>query len=102
VHNFQTYLQMMEQRIRNLEDRALLAEKELRDLKESFQHIKPVNIDSINYKVQELVVSDLSGTLHVGLTALTDSAQLEKWMQQHESGEEVKLENLQSEEKGAL
>lgn len=100
MQNIYTYLQIMDQRIRNLEDRALLAEKELRDLKVSIKQMKPVNIESINYKVQELVVRELSGALHVGLTALTDAAQLDKWVQQHESGQEVKLENLQSEEKG--
>ncbi|KIL37354.1 hypothetical protein SD71_01365 [Cohnella kolymensis] len=91
---------MIEQRIRRLEERAMMLENETREFKAALQNIKPVHIENINYKVQELIVHDLSGTLHVGLTALTDAAQLEKWTQQQESGEEIKLENLQSEERG--
>lgn len=102
MYNYHAYLQMLEQRVRQLEDRALLAEKEVRDLKEAFQRIKPINIEAINYKVQELAVSDLSGTLNVGLTALADPEQLQQWLHQGEggSGGGVTLENLQHPQEG--
>lgn len=99
----QTILQFMEQRIRSLEDRALMAEKELQHLKESIQKCKPVHIDAINYKVQELAVSDLSGTLNIGLTALSDPKQLEEWIEQNgkKENQQTVFENLQNEIKEA-
>jgi spore germination protein PC len=97
MYHFQTYLQMLEQRMRTLEERSLAAEKELQELRTAFQQIKPIRIENINYKVQELVVRDLSGTLNIGLTALSDAEQLEKWMQQSKTEQETecRLENLQ-------
>lgn len=102
MYNYYAYLQMLEQRVRQLEDRALLAEREVKELKEAFQRIKPVNIEAINYKVQELAVSDLSGTLNIGLTTLADPEQLQRWLDQGEesSGGEMKLENLQTSQEG--
>ncbi|WP_274363482.1 spore germination protein GerPC [Paenibacillus thermotolerans] len=103
MYNYHAYLQMLEHRVRQLEDRALLAEKEVKDLKEALQKIKPVNIEAINYKVQELAVRDLSGTLNIGLTALSDPEQLQQWLHQGEgdsSGGEVTLENLQHTQEG--
>lgn len=102
MYNYHAYLQMLEQRVRQLEDRALLAEREVKELKEAFGRIKPVNIEAINYKVQELAVKDLSGTLNIGLTALSDPEQLQQWLRQGEDGEggEMKLENLQHPSEG--
>jgi len=85
MYPLQTYLQLLEQRLRQLEDRALLAEAELRELKEAFARVKPVHIGSVNYKVQELTVSDLSGALNIGLTAMSDPEQLERWIREGRS-----------------
>lgn len=52
--------------------------------------------DNVTYKVQELAVHDLSGTLNIGLTALSDPKQLENWIKQkeNEDGQTVNAENL--------
>lgn len=100
MYPMQSFLQMMEDRIRRLEDRALLAERELQIVKESFAQIRPVQIGAVHYKVQELTVSELSGTLNVGLTALSDPSQLESLI--NKNGEEtsenkVTFQHLQNE-----
>ncbi len=100
MYTYHSFIQHLEQRIRALEDRALLAEREVQTLKESIAQLKPVNIGSIQYKVQELSVSELSGTLNVGLTSLADPEQVEAWLGK-DSGNEVSkpvhLEHLQNE-----
>jgi spore germination protein PC len=99
MNQFQAYFQMMEQRIRSLEDRCLIAERELQTMKENLKQLRPVHIDAINYKVQELAVQELSGTLNVGLTALSDAQQLESWLKQSDAGDDknIVMENLQNE-----
>jgi uncharacterized coiled-coil protein SlyX len=74
---------VLERRIAALEHRLAAQEsnagrmaEEIRELKQ----VKPVHIENITYKVQELAVRDLSGTLNIGLTALSDPAMLEKWL----------------------
>lgn len=51
-------------------------EIENKKLKEEISNIKPVTIENVNYKIQELSVQELSGTLLVGLTALSDAEEL--------------------------
>lgn len=100
MYSYHAFLQQMEQRIRSLEDRALLAEKEVQTLKESIAQLKPVHIGSIQYKVQELSVSELSGTLNVGLTSLADPDQVESWLGKDggsEGSKPVHMEHLQNE-----
>lgn len=72
----------------SVEERFVRLEEENRKLKEMIAGIRPLQIDNITYKVQELHVRELSGTLNIGLTALADSKQLEKWLaEQEQSGE---------------
>ncbi|ANE45447.1 hypothetical protein SY83_02915 [Paenibacillus swuensis] len=91
------YLVMLEQRIRQLEAKQQFLEQEQAVLKEQLQSIKPIHIENINYKIQELTVSELSGTLNIGMTALTDHEQLQKWLSESsESGEPVNIQGLDS------
>ncbi|MBM4765219.1 spore germination protein GerPC [Bacillus sp. B15-48] len=53
-------------------------EQENQELKEKVNNIKPINIENVNYKIQDLSVEELSGTLLVGLTSLTDAEELKK------------------------
>jgi len=94
IRTLEICVRMLEDQLRGLEERLRLAEDELRELKAEAAKARPIHIEAINYKVQELVVSELSGTLHVGLTALTDSKALEKIAG---GGEAVTLENLTNE-----
>ncbi|GGG09874.1 spore germination protein GerPC [Paenibacillus abyssi] len=89
--DYHAYLRLMEGRIRQLEDKLLLVENESQQLKKALQQIKPVHIENISYKVQELTVQELSGTLNIGLTALSDPEQLEKWLKQKEMDEDKDL-----------
>jgi len=100
MYNYYTLIQHMEQRIRSLEDRVLLAEREVQALRESMMQLRPVQIGSVQYKVQELSVSELSGTLNVGLTSLADPKQLEELLGdsgESNGGHSVQLEHLQKE-----
>jgi len=100
MYNYHALIQHMEQRIRGLEDRVLLAEREVQALRESITQLRPVQIGSVQYKVQELSVSELSGTLNVGLTSLADPKQLEDLLSasgESNGGQSVQLEHLQKE-----
>jgi Spore germination protein GerPC. len=94
IRTLEACVRLLEHQLRELEDRLRQAEEELRALKAETAEVRPIRIEAINYKVQELVVSELSGTLHVGLTALTDSKSLEKLVN---GGEAVTMENLTNE-----
>jgi hypothetical protein len=94
IRTLDACVRLLEHQLRELEERIRRAEEELRALKEETARVRPIRIEAINYKVQELVVSELSGTLHVGLTALTDSKSLEKIVGE---GENVAMENLTNE-----
>ncbi|MFA1819137.1 hypothetical protein ACDX78_02845 [Virgibacillus oceani] len=60
-------------------------EEENKELKEEMDNIKPLTIENINYKIQELHVQDLSGNLMVGLTALSDAEELQKLLEENDS-----------------
>jgi len=82
------YVRYLESRVRLLEERVARLEGTAQTLERLPRQLKPVHIDNIHYKIQELHLRDLSGTLNVGLTALTDPKQLEEWLkQQPEPGE---------------
>jgi light-regulated signal transduction histidine kinase (bacteriophytochrome) len=73
-------LQLLEQRQQELES----ANKQLKEqvesankqLKEQLEGIQPVQCGNITYKVQELHVKELTGTLNIGLTSLAEEGQL--------------------------
>lgn len=50
--------------------------QENEELKKQVENIKPINIENINYKIQELTVEELSGNLMIGMTAFGDSEDL--------------------------
>lgn len=58
-------------------------EEENQQLKEEIENIKPITIENINYKIQDLSVQELSGTLLVGLTALSEAEELQKLLQEN-------------------
>jgi spore germination protein PC len=59
-------------RLENMERQLQKLRKENRELKEKLENIRPVRIEKIEYKIHELHVDTLSGTLNVGLTASGD------------------------------
>jgi len=101
-YDYYAYLYAMEARIKELESRLSAAEMESQQLKASFSQIKPVHIEHIHYKVQELNIKELSGTLQLGLTAFTDSEQIDKWLKEQDSGQNQGLHIEGSEIPGAM
>ncbi|RXJ02388.1 hypothetical protein DS745_06705 [Anaerobacillus alkaliphilus] len=81
-------------KLENLQNKLEEMEKENEELKEKVQNIKPINIENINYKIQELTVEELSGSLNIGLSALTDAENLKKLLE--EKGE-IKFNDLDTE-----
>lgn len=65
---------------KQLEDQLHAMELENNQLKERLNQIKTITIENINYKIQELTVQQLSGTLNIGLSALTDPEEIKKWL----------------------
>lgn len=86
-HPYQNYFYNVEQRLRKLE-------QENRRLKKRISQLKPINIENINYKIQELVVRELKGTLNIGMTALTDPEEIKKWLQEAD-GVDIELDDVE-------
>jgi hypothetical protein len=57
------------QRLAQLENEIARLKKENEELKEKIDNLKPLHIEKIEYKIHELHVENLSGTLNIGLTA---------------------------------
>lgn len=96
-HQFQfnqEYAHKVIQALENLQQKIEDVEKENEELKEKVENIKPINIEAINYKIQELTVEELSGTLNIGLSALTDAENLKKLLE--EKGE-IKFNDIDTE-----
>ncbi len=78
--NLQALWDNQQQFMKQMEDKLLALENENSQLKERINQIKPFTIENINYKIQELTVQQLSGTLNIGMSALTDSEEIKKWL----------------------
>ncbi|MRG29479.1 hypothetical protein GIJ05_15200 [Laceyella tengchongensis] len=62
-------LRMLWERIYSLENRLQMLVNENEALQQQVKQLKPLHIDKIEYKIHELHVETLSGTLNIGLTA---------------------------------
>lgn len=98
-YQYYQHMQMLEQRVRNIETNQLNLEQENARLKSQLERIKPVHIENINYKIQELTVKELKGTLNIGLTALTDEDQLKSMIADLDTKEDIHPEDLDESEK---
>ncbi|MCT8136645.1 hypothetical protein H1D32_02105 [Anaerobacillus sp. CMMVII] len=88
------YAHIVMNQLENLQNKLEEIEKENEELKEKVENLKPINIENINYKIQELTVEELSGTLNIGLSALTDAENLKKLLE--EKGE-IKFNDIDTE-----
>ncbi|GAB3801243.1 hypothetical protein [Virgibacillus kimchii] len=70
--------------IEKLNEKLDQLEEENKALQEEVENIKPLTIENINYKIQDLHVQDLSGNLMVGLTALSDAEELKKLLEEND------------------
>src|SRR5699024_11934053 len=75
----------MAEQIKNIQEKLTEIEEKYTKLKETIEHLKPMTVENVHYKIQDLHVQDLSGTLHVGLTTLSDAEQLEKLLADSDS-----------------
>ncbi|WP_456276599.1 spore germination protein GerPC [Bacillus sp. AK128] len=87
--------QTLGEQIKKIYDKLNQIEEENKQLKEKIEKIQPVTIENINYKIQDLSVKDLSGTLLVGLTSLSDAENLKKLLQGNDS---IELSDLDTED----
>lgn len=71
MYDYQT-MQRFWERFDYLEKEVQRLRKVTKELQEKVDGIKPVKIDRIEYKIHELNIDTLSGTLNVGLTAQAD------------------------------
>jgi predicted nuclease with TOPRIM domain len=96
VYNtYYNYFENLEHRLKELENNHHELHKENEKLKDYVKKLKPVHIENINYKIQELIVRELKGTLNIGLTSLTDAEELKKMMGEVEDGEDVHLQDIE-------
>ncbi|GAE34317.1 spore germination protein GerPC [Halalkalibacter akibai] len=74
-------------------------EKENKELKEKVENMKPINIENINYKIQELTVEELSGNLMIGMTTLGEMGDLQKLLNDNNSIQfnDIDTENFEQE-----
>jgi predicted nuclease with TOPRIM domain len=86
----------LEARILRMEEQLSQLEEANRLLKEQVEAVKPVQYGNITYKVQELHVNELTGTLNIGLTSLADEGQLKTMMEQMKlDGQELQIPGSQ-------
>ncbi len=78
--NLQALWDNQQQHKKQVEERLSALESEHAQLKERMNQIKTISIENINYKIQELTVQQLSGTLNIGMSALTDPEEIKKWL----------------------
>ncbi|MDF2937462.1 MAG: hypothetical protein K0Q90_2835 [Paenibacillaceae bacterium] len=99
LHSLMQRNEWLEKRQAELGSRLLRMEEQLRQLeetnrllKEQVDAVKPVQYGNITYKVQELHVNELTGTLNIGLTSLADEGQLKTMMEQMKlDGQELQI-----------
>lgn len=78
---------------KELEEKIQALQEEQARLQAHIQSLKPIHIENINYKIQELTVKELKGTLNIGMTALSDAEELKKWL--HNGTQDVEMENVE-------
>ncbi|MCS1352779.1 spore germination protein GerPC [Mechercharimyces sp. CAU 1602] len=66
--------------------------KENAELRTKLSEIQPLVIENIEYKIQELNVDTLSGTLNVGLTTQGDAEGMERMMEDIREGGNADLQ----------
>ena len=76
--------------IQQLQYRVLQLEEANRKLSEKVEDIKPLVIENINYKIQELNVDELKGTLNIGLSGEAGTEGLGPFMEEEEDQDEEK------------
>ncbi|OIJ14159.1 hypothetical protein BKP35_08155 [Anaerobacillus arseniciselenatis] len=91
LNGVQHFIPKVMQTLESIQQKMKEIEEENENLKEKIKDIKPINIENINYKIQELTVEELSGALNIGLSALTDAENLKKLL--NENGE-IKFNDL--------
>lgn len=65
-------------RLRHLEREIAILRRENEALKKKLASLQPITIERIEYKIQELSIETLSGTLNVGLSATGDGESIER------------------------
>jgi Spore germination protein GerPC len=87
-------------RLNRLEQEIASLRKENEALKKKLASIQPVTIERIEYKIQELSIKTLSGTLNVGLTATGDDKSVARIIEQIQSKETDKKKKEPPPKKG--
>ncbi|UOE92029.1 spore germination protein GerPC [Alkalihalobacillus sp. LMS39] len=88
-------LEQLTKQIVALNEKIEKIEKENEQLKEKVENIKPIAIENINYKIQELTVEELSGNLMIGMTALGEVEDLKKLIHEKEN---IKFNDIDTED----
>lgn len=91
---FSQWANWLEQRLQAMEERQQELEEDNRQLKEQIAAIEPARYGNITYKIQELHVNELKGTLNIGLTSQADEGQIQD-MISHMKMEFASTENEQ-------
>ncbi len=97
LNGLQHFIPKLMETLESMQEKMEEIEEENENLKEKIKDIKPINIENINYKIQELTVEELSGALNIGLSALTDAENLKKLL--NENGE-IKFNDLDTNMEG--
>lgn len=69
---------------------------ENRELSKKIAALQPVQIEKMEYKINELIVETLSGTLNIGLSAHTDEKGLQKIIEKIHQEQDEKIEVKES------
>lgn len=92
--NLYQWLNWFEHRLVAMEKRQYDLEKENVELKKQLEVMQAPVPSNVTYKIQELHVNELQGTLSIGLSAHADQEQFRSMLDQFVKGQELPLENI--------
>jgi len=82
---FFEYLDDLEKKVEELE-------KENEELKKKLALQKPLRIEKIEYKINELKVKELKGQMHLGITAMANEEAMENIMEHFSKKENINMD----------
>jgi regulator of replication initiation timing len=80
----------------DMEQKVAALKEESQRLTERLDSMKTIQIENINYKIQELTVKELKGTLNIGMTALTDENEIRKWLNGSGADGEIQFQDMEN------
>lgn len=88
----------LEKKAKHLESTTERLHTQVKDIQENFEQNKAITIENMTYKIQELTVNELHGTLNIGMTALADPEEIKQWLADSEKESDIHMQDVEKHE----